>query len=170
MEVLKHLLLFLPQLHPASYAYEKVFHYWCEYFNKKPTLIFLFKVHYGPMTQVRGKGLFFMVSIIISFHPLEGLCHNLHCRRIPFIWEMSIKINVIFIWEMSYTCLKGEYLSREELYFKKWSITFVKDLGYFWGVTPLDEVARKHLKCLIKSRLIVDAYVREEMKIIFGKS
>lgn len=37
-------------------------------------------------------------------------------------------------------------LSNEEIYLKKWLVTFVKELGREEGVIPYDETSRKHLK------------------------
>lgn len=47
---------------------------------------------------------------------------------------------------------------------------FVTDPGYPMGVNPQDETSRKFLKCLINTRLSMDARTREERNIIFGKS
>lgn len=59
---------------------------------------------------------------------------------------------------------KGDDLSQEELYLKMRLKSFVKDQGYPRGVNPQDETARKHLKRLIDSRLLMDACTREERK------
>lgn len=64
---------------------------------------------------------------------------------------------------------KEEYISSENLYQKKQMMNFINDLGYFGGGVPSEEADQKHLKCLIDTQLLVEAYTWEERKIIFGK-
>lgn len=46
---------------------------------------------------------------------------------------------------------------------------FVKDLDHLRSVSSHDEAARKHLKRLIDTRLLMDDRTGEESKIIFGR-
>lgn len=70
MEVLKHLMVALSQLHHASWTYVKVFQYLCEYLNGGPSLTLLFnhfKVQCGPTTHTRGCGLIHLVPTVHGF-------------------------------------------------------------------------------------------------------
>lgn len=63
-----------------------------------------------------------------------------------------------------------EGLYQEYLYLNKQIMNFFKDPIYTRGVTPPDEASHKHLKRLTDTRLLMDAYTREERNIIFGES
>lgn len=65
---------------------------------------------------------------------------------------------------------KGGNLSHEDLYLKKSTICFIKELGYPVSITPRDEASRKHLKRIIDTHLLVDACIKDGRKVIFGIS
>lgn len=46
---------------------------------------------------------------------------------------------------------------------------FINNLGYFEGGVPPMEPGRKQLKHIIDIRLLIEARIREQRKIIFGK-
>lgn len=79
MEVLNHLMVTPLQLHPLSRAYLKVFHYWCESLNGKPSLTFFFhllSVQHGFATHDQGHGLIHLVPIVHGFRIfLKNLMH-----------------------------------------------------------------------------------------------
>lgn len=58
-------------------------------------------------------------------------------------------------------------ISQEEIYLKKRITTFFKELSY--GVFSQDEASKIHLKLLIKTRMLMDAHTKEDMKVIFCK-
>lgn len=69
---------------------------------------------------------------------------------------------------MSYV-YKEDDMSWEELYLKKWFLTYFNVLGYVEGVILQDEASRKILKRLIEAYMLMDANTKEERKVIFSK-
>lgn len=91
IEVLKHLVVVLPQLHPTNQAYVKVFKYLCEYLKGRPyfTLFFhLFRSHHEPATQTRDKGL---VSLVLTVWSFDAFSKSLPHFEDRFYFVSSIR-------------------------------------------------------------------------------
>lgn len=73
---------------------------------------------------------------------MRGRCTNLFNKY----WNNShlLMRNELYLY-------KGDELSEENMYLKKWMMGFVKVLGYPRGVTPQDKDSRRTLKLLNKS-------------------
>lgn len=55
---------------------------------------------------------------------------------------------------------------QEELYLKKQLVTFIKELIYVVGITPLDEISKKISKLFVKTRLLMKTRTNEDRKVI----
>lgn len=67
--VLNHLKIFTSQLHIMSWAYVKVFQYWCEYRNGVPAMklfFYLFNMKHTSTKAKQGKG-------FLSFHQAKKM-------------------------------------------------------------------------------------------------
>lgn len=65
---------------------------------------------------------------------------------------------------------KEDDISQEEVYLKRQSVSFYKELGYVGGVIPSDGVSRKRLKWFAETLLLLDANNDNGIrKVIFGK-
>lgn len=51
----------------------------------------------------------------------------------------------------------------------KHTTTFVKDLGCVGGVITWDEISNKQSKRLVTTCMLMDARIKEERNVIFGK-
>lgn len=76
IEFLKHLAITSSKLHPASWAYMKLYQYWCEYLNENYFVIIsfhIFKCRCGSATQTCGRGLVYLETTVCGFGPLSVL-------------------------------------------------------------------------------------------------
>lgn len=164
-----------------------IFQNWCKYLkgNRSFTLFFdLFKVHYGLVSQMWGISLVSLDSTIRSIRAFsENLQHfkdqlflitlihpEAHVTVYTIGNEVDGKCTELFLkyWTERHFLMGNEVyvykekdLFEEDTYQKKRLISLVKDLSYIGRGIPYNQDDRKHLKFLIDTRLLVEAYTRE---------
>lgn len=62
---------------------------------------------------------------------------------------------------------KWDDIYHMDIYLKKQLMSFIRELAYHEGITPCDKASQKHLKRLVDTCLLLDAYTREEGRLFF---
>lgn len=141
------------------------------------------------MTQVQGRGLVPLVSIVYGFGDFyENLKHFedrfflvtlIHQEAYAVVYDVRDGVEVSVFpkyWNDSHFLIgNGLYIYKEDdfsqrVIFEEKTDEFCQRSWLYQGVTPSDEASHKDLKRLVDTHLLVDVRSSEERKISFGKS
>lgn len=98
---------------------------------------------------------------IYSIDP--GLPYQCSCIFSKF-WH---QIN--FLLDLGSYVYRMDNLSQEDVFLKKWLVSFFEDLGYVRGVVPPDAASKKQLQRLTETRLLMNVDSKLSRNVIFGE-